>query len=95
MAGVEAMWLGCANSVPMYSNRHCARWVVGQDARLRQTRVHYDRRKFGDSVRSKGEQALQIEVLARLVGHNLCCLISAMYEMGVNPVFWIDQAQAG
>jgi hypothetical protein len=51
--------------------------------------------KFGDSVRSKGELAMMNEVLAKLVCHNLCCLISAMYEMGVNPVFWVDQAQAG
>jgi hypothetical protein len=53
------------------------------------------KRKFGDSVRSKGELAMRNEVLAKLVCHNLCCLISAMYEMGVNPVFWVDQAQAG
>ena len=53
------------------------------------------KRKFGDSVRSKEELAMRNEVLAKLVCHNLCCLISAMYEMGVNPVFWVDQAQAG
>jgi transposase len=53
------------------------------------------KRTFGDSVRSKGDLAMKNEVLAKLVCHNLCCLISAMYEMGVNPVFWIDQAQAG
>ena len=52
-------------------------------------------RKFGDSVRSMGELAMLNEVLARLVCHHLCCLISAMYEMGVNPVFWVDQAQVG
>jgi hypothetical protein len=53
------------------------------------------KRKLGDSVRSKGELAMRNEVLAKLVFHNFCCLISAMYEMGVNPVFWVDQAQAG
>jgi hypothetical protein len=53
------------------------------------------KRKFGDSVRSKGELAMRNEVLAKLVCHNLCCLISAMNEMGMNPVFWVDQAQAG
>ena len=52
------------------------------------------KRKLGDSVRSEGELAMRNEVLAKLVCHNLCCLISAMYEMGVNPVFWVDQAQA-
>ena len=34
------------------------------------------------------------EVLAKLVCHNICCLISAIYEMGVDPVFWVDKAQA-
>jgi transposase len=53
------------------------------------------KRKFGDSVRSKTDLAMRNEVLAKLVCHNLCCLISAMYEMGVNPVFWVDQAHAG
>jgi hypothetical protein len=35
------------------------------------------------------------EVLAKFACHNITCLIQAMYEMGVNPVFWADQAQAG
>jgi hypothetical protein len=32
------------------------------------------------------------EVLAKIVCHNICCLISAMYELGVDPVFWGDCA---
>ena len=52
------------------------------------------KRKFGDSVRSKGDLAMRNEVVAKMVCHNLCCLIQAMYEMGVNPVFWAEQAQA-
>jgi transposase len=52
------------------------------------------KRKFGDSVRSKTDLAMKNEVLAKLVCHNVCCLIQAMYEIGVNPVFWTDQAQA-
>jgi len=35
------------------------------------------------------------EVPAKLVCHNLGCLISAMYEMGVNPVCCVNLAQAG
>jgi hypothetical protein len=27
------------------------------------------------------------EVLCKLIGHNLCCLISAMYELGIDPSF--------
>ncbi len=44
--------------------------------------------KFGDSVRSKTDTAMKNEVLAKIVCHNICCLISAMYELGIDPVFW-------
>lgn len=26
------------------------------------------------------------EVLAKFVCHNICCLISAMYELGISPI---------
>jgi transposase len=44
--------------------------------------------KFGDSVRSKTDTAMRNEVLAKILAHNICCLISAMYELGVDPIFW-------
>ena len=44
--------------------------------------------KFGDSVRSKTDVAMKNEVLAKIVCHNICCLISAMYELGIDPAFW-------
>jgi transposase len=53
------------------------------------------KRRFGSAVRSKTELAMQNEVLAKFVCWNVCAVIQAMYEMGVNPVFWVDQAQAG
>jgi hypothetical protein len=28
------------------------------------------------------------EVYAKFVAHNLCCLVSAIYEVGIVPVFW-------
>ncbi len=43
--------------------------------------------KFGDSVRSKTDVAMRNEVLAKIVCHNVCCLISAMYELGITPEF--------
>jgi len=43
--------------------------------------------KFGDSVRSKTDTAMKNEVLAKFVCHNICCLISAMYELGITPEF--------
>ena len=41
--------------------------------------------KFGDAVRSKTDVAMKNEVLAKVLGHNLCCLIHAMYELGIDP----------
>jgi transposase len=43
--------------------------------------------KFGDAVRSKSEVAARNEVLAKILCHNICCLISAMYELGIAPTF--------
>lgn len=45
------------------------------------------KRKFGDSVRSKTDVAMKNEVLAKLLCHNLCCVISAWYELGIEPLF--------
>ena len=42
--------------------------------------------KFGDAVRSKTEAAAKNEVLCKVLRHNICCLISAMYELGIEPV---------
>jgi transposase len=48
------------------------------------------KRKFGDSIRSKTDTAMKNEVLAKFVAHNVCCLVSAMYELGLDPVFGAD-----
>jgi transposase len=45
------------------------------------------KRKFGDSVRSKGDVAQKNEVLCKVLAHNLCCLIAAWYELGIDPLF--------
>ncbi len=46
--------------------------------------------KFGDAVRSKGETAQVNEVLCKVLAHNLCVLVQAIYELGVAPAFWQD-----
>ena len=43
--------------------------------------------KFGDAVRSKLDVAAKNEVLCKVLCHNICCLISAMYELNIEPVF--------
>jgi transposase len=49
------------------------------------------KRKHGDSIRSKTDTAMKNEALCKLLAHNLCCLVSAMYELGIVPVFWQDE----
>lgn len=44
--------------------------------------------KFRDSVRSKTDMAMKNEVLCKILCHNICCLIQAMYELNVEPTFW-------
>ncbi len=43
------------------------------------------KRKFGDSVRSKTDVAMKNEVLYKVLAQNSCCLISAFYELGIEP----------
>jgi transposase len=51
--------------------------------------------KFGDCVRSKTETAQVNEALCKVLCHNVCCLISAAYELGIAATFWgQDEAEA-
>jgi transposase len=50
------------------------------------------KRKFGDAVKSKNDLAMKCEVLAKFVCHNLCCLIHAMEEFGIDPTFGCTQS---
>jgi hypothetical protein len=47
--------------------------------------------KFGDSVKSKSEVAAKNEVLCKILCHNICCLISAIYELGIEPMLGCTQ----
>lgn len=40
------------------------------------------------NVRSKTDTAMTNEVLCKILCHNICCLIQAMYELGIEPTFW-------
>lgn len=46
--------------------------------------------KFGDSLRSKTEVAQRNETLCKILCHNICCLVSAIYELGIEPIFGVD-----
>ncbi len=43
--------------------------------------------KFGDAVRSRTKLAMKNEVLCKILCHNLCVLIGAMHELGIQPDF--------
>jgi hypothetical protein len=51
------------------------------------------KRKFGDAVRSKTETAMMNETLAKLVCHNLTCVIAEWYTLGIDPTDWGMQVQ--
>jgi transposase len=46
------------------------------------------KRKFGDAVRSRTDVSMKNEALAKIVGHNLCCVIQEWYELGIDPTDW-------
>lgn len=50
--------------------------------------------KFGDSIRAKTYTAQVNELLCKVLCHNLCVLVQAIYELNVEPVFWADAAPA-
>jgi transposase len=53
-----------------------------------ETTFHMIKAKFGSRVRAKTEVAQVNEVLAKVLCHNLCCLVSAFFELGIDAKFW-------
>ncbi len=43
--------------------------------------------KFGDSLRSKSDTGQINEALCKVLCHNLCVLVQAMHELGIEPSF--------
>jgi hypothetical protein len=50
------------------------------------------KRKFGDNVRSRSDMAKVNEALAKLVCNNLCAVIMSQCELGIEPIFWHNNA---
>ncbi len=48
--------------------------------------------KFGGMVRAKTPVAQINEVLCKILCHNICCLITSMFELGIEPVFGQETA---
>jgi hypothetical protein len=53
-----------------------------------ETTFHMIKSKFGHRVLSKTPTAQMNEVLAKVLCHNLCCVVSAMFELGIEAAFW-------
>jgi transposase len=49
------------------------------------------KRKFGDSIRSRTENAMVNECLCKILCHNICCLIQEQCELGIEPIFWKEE----
>ena len=49
--------------------------------------------KFGDNIRSTTPTAMKNEALCKILCHNICCLISSMYELNIQPVFWTNETR--
>ena len=43
--------------------------------------------KFGESVRSKSDMGQVNEALAKVLAHNICVLVQAIHDLGVEPAF--------
>jgi transposase len=52
-----------------------------------ETVFHMVKAKFGDTLFSKSHEAQRNEVLAKVVAHNLCVLVQAFYELGIEADF--------
>lgn len=49
------------------------------------------KRKFGEGLRSRTETAQINEALLKVLCHNICCLVGAMYELGIEPDFMVKE----
>ncbi len=52
------------------------------------------KRKLGNAVRSKTPTAQHNEVLCKFICHNLMVLIHAIYNLGIEPMFWNGDDEA-
>jgi len=48
--------------------------------------------KCRDNVRSKTNVAMKNEVLCKFLCHNICVLIQSQCELGIEPIFWANEA---
>ena len=44
--------------------------------------------KFGSALRSKSDTGQINEALCKVLAHNICVLVQATHELGIEPVFF-------
>ena len=44
-----------------------------------------------DAVRSRTDVAMKNEALCKIIAHNLCCVIQAQCELGIEAVFFKEE----
>ena len=44
--------------------------------------------KFGSALRSKSDVGQINEALCKVLAHNICVLVQAAHELGIEPVFF-------
>jgi transposase len=82
----EKMWhLFCANKEDYLAHYHKRSNVESTFSAVK--------RKFGEMVLSKTDTAQKNEVLCKFACQNVCCLIHAMYELGITPPGWNAQPE--
>ena len=59
-----------------------------------ETTFHMVKAKFGPAVRSKVPAAQVNEVMLKFLCHNICVLVQSAYELGVAPVFSVEEHSA-
>jgi len=74
------MWHMFAYRADEYLDRYHERSNV-------ETVFHMLKSKFGDTLLAKSDDGQTNEVLAKIVCHNLCCLVQAFYELGIESEF--------
>jgi transposase len=50
--------------------------------------------KFGSALRSKSDTGQINEALCKVLAHNICVLVQATHELGIEPVFFVPALAA-
>jgi Transposase DDE domain len=88
VSNTKAKYPGAWNKAFHFFNLHREEFLQRYHARSNaESTFSAIKRKFGDSVKAKNDRAMRNEVLAKIVCHNLSCLIHAMQEFGIDPDF--------